>query len=211
QVEDRLFRVHRHFLTTYSPVFALMFALPSAEDEGGASGSPAAEHAPDGRSDDDPIFLPGVTVLEFESLLKVFYRSALPSFALPQASWRAVLSIAHRFTFAEIFDRALRELIPPPTAEDAIAIIAVVEKYDIAVDRVAPALQMLVRRQEPLTEFEWEKMSWSMASHIAQARERYVAKVWEVSQRQSQSWGGNIEGALRAEAASIVDSVWGTR
>ena len=119
-----------------------------------------------------------------------------------------MLSIAHRFTLDEIYDRALRELIPPPSIDDAINVLSLVEKYDIPMVRVSPALEMLVRRPEPLSEYEWERMSWTMASHVAQARERYVAKVWEVNQNRSWDVQGNIEDALRVEAASIVESVW---
>ena len=66
--------MHRHFLKTYSPVFALMFGLPSSGGETNISAEPVA----DGQSDNVPIPLPGVTVLEFESLLKVFYRRCVP-------------------------------------------------------------------------------------------------------------------------------------
>jgi hypothetical protein len=67
QVENRLFRVHRHFLAENSLVFSSMFSLPRGMDETGA--------APvEGASDANPIHLTGVTELEFETLVRYFYK-----------------------------------------------------------------------------------------------------------------------------------------
>ena len=62
QVENQLFKVHRHFLIRESPVFQWMFACPPRQD------------GPDGVSDQRPIPLPGVLSREFEALLDFFYR-----------------------------------------------------------------------------------------------------------------------------------------
>jgi hypothetical protein len=61
QVENRLFRVHRHFLAENSLVFSSMFSPPRGADEAGAS-------------DANPIHLSGVTELEFETLVRYFYK-----------------------------------------------------------------------------------------------------------------------------------------
>lgn len=62
QVENQLFKVHRHFLIRESPVFQWMFACPPRPD------------GPDGVNDQRPIPLPGVLSREFEALLDFFYR-----------------------------------------------------------------------------------------------------------------------------------------
>lgn len=62
QVENQLFKVHRHFLIRESPVFQWMFACPPSQE------------GPDGVSDQRPISLPGVLGREFEALLDFFYR-----------------------------------------------------------------------------------------------------------------------------------------
>lgn len=62
QVENTLFKVHRYFLARESDIFGVMFQLPA--------GQGAAE---DGRNDEQPITLPGVTVEEFKCLLDFFY------------------------------------------------------------------------------------------------------------------------------------------
>ena len=62
QVERRLFRVHRHFLTRDSEFFRGLFACPV----------PPGEDA-EGQTDTRPILLPGVTQHEFRCLLRFFY------------------------------------------------------------------------------------------------------------------------------------------
>jgi len=107
QVESRLFRVHRHFLAENSLVFSSMFSLPRGTPP--ADASTGAE----GASDANPIFLSSVTVLEFEALLRYFYKSMHDGFSLPQATWIALLSIAHRYEFLNVRERAIREIYGP--------------------------------------------------------------------------------------------------
>lgn len=61
QVENQLFKIHRHFLRQESDVFKWMFICP-----------PRVE-GPDGTRDDNAISLPGVKIREFEALLDFFY------------------------------------------------------------------------------------------------------------------------------------------
>jgi hypothetical protein len=58
--------VHRHFLAENSLIFSSMFSLPREP----RSVSTASE----GTSDANPIYLSGVTELEFETLLRFFYK-----------------------------------------------------------------------------------------------------------------------------------------
>lgn len=62
-VENQLFKVHRHYLIQDSKVFRDMFSVPPVE---------GAEV--EGMSDDRPIYLPDVSVKEFELLLNHFYK-----------------------------------------------------------------------------------------------------------------------------------------
>lgn len=62
QVERHLFCIHRYFLKA-SPVFREMLAPDS----------PISQNS-EGDSDDNPIILEGVTSLDFERLLWVFYK-----------------------------------------------------------------------------------------------------------------------------------------
>ena len=50
-----------------SPIFSSMYSLPRIPNEAGTA-------AVEGASDENPIYLSGVTELEFETLLQYFYR-----------------------------------------------------------------------------------------------------------------------------------------
>jgi hypothetical protein len=69
EVENQLFKVHRHFLIEGSEVFRDMFAHAG----GTGTGKNSVEDATEGTTDDWPIPLPDVTVEEFEVLLQCFY------------------------------------------------------------------------------------------------------------------------------------------
>lgn len=61
-MENKLFRVHRHFFTRESEVFRDMFSVPTGQDE-----------VAEGLSDDSPILLEGVQSVDFQRLLWLFY------------------------------------------------------------------------------------------------------------------------------------------
>jgi hypothetical protein len=65
QIENRLFRVHRHFLVQGSEIFRDMFSQ-AGMCEGAAT-------AVEGMSEDKPIVLSQVTVKEFKALSRFFY------------------------------------------------------------------------------------------------------------------------------------------
>jgi hypothetical protein len=67
RVKNTLFRVHRHYLNTYSGIFASMFLLPQAPDPL----MPITAEA--GDSEGEVVYISDVTVSEFENLLSVFY------------------------------------------------------------------------------------------------------------------------------------------
>jgi len=80
KVEDRLFRVHRHFLAENSLIFSSMFSLPrdaaaaAAAQVSSSSDSSSTAAELEGTSDANPIYLSGVKELEFETLLRFFYK-----------------------------------------------------------------------------------------------------------------------------------------
>jgi hypothetical protein len=174
QVENRLFRVHKHFLAENSPIFNAMFSLP----HGAKVGSTA-----EGAFDTNPIFLSDVTVLEFETLLQFFYKS----FLLPQESWIALLSIAHRYEFLDVQERAIHEIYSPFKGRQTLSVsskeeqesrllISVAEKYDIPPQNIVPLLIPFVVRGQTLTEDEVSSFSALTVSRLARAREEFVRK-----------------------------------
>jgi len=185
QVENRLFRVHRHFLAENSLIFSSMFSLPRCAQDSSTA-------APEGTSDANPIYLASVTELEFETLLRFFYKSIYAGFTLPQESWVALLSIAHRYEFLNVRDRAIGEIYGPFLTRqkrwdskvekeqkiqqelqqhDYQLLISVAEKYDVPLDNVVPLLLPFVVREQPLTEGEVLRFSALTVSRLAHARE----------------------------------------
>ncbi|KAH8997939.1 hypothetical protein EDB92DRAFT_1837021 [Lactarius akahatsu] len=173
QVENRLFRVHRHFLAENSLVFSSMFSLPRTTATTGDSTAEA-----EGTSDANPIHLPGVTELEFETLLRYFYKSMHDGFSLPQPSWIALLSIAHHYEFLNVRERAIREIYGPAAQQpqDHMLLISVAEKYDVSPQHLIPSLVSLVTRPQPLSEGEVASYSALTVSRIAHAREDFVRR-----------------------------------
>jgi len=215
QVEDRLFRVHRHFLAENSLVFSSLFSLPRGLEE--------ADSAAEGATDANPIHLAGVTELEFETLLRYFYKSMHDGFSLPQASWIALLSIAHRYEFLNVRERAIREIygvllqLQDPLRQamhqpqpDHFLLIAVAEKYDVPPQYLIPSLIALVMRTQSLTEDEVARLSAITVSRIAHARENFVRRT--VNPPQSQAAWLNTPNAwltwVYGVAKDIVCNVW---
>lgn len=64
QVENRLFRVHRYFLTRDSPVFSDILSISP----------PEGSTTPEGTSDANPVILQQVKSIDFERLLDVIYK-----------------------------------------------------------------------------------------------------------------------------------------
>jgi len=102
------------------------------------------------------------------------------NFYLPQSRWIALLSIAHRFEFQNVFERAMREIYDRPASEreesDGPYLIKVAEKYDVPFESVVPTIVALVMREEPLTEVEVSLLSPLAVSRLGRAREDFLCK-----------------------------------
>jgi hypothetical protein len=108
------------------------------------------------------------------------------NFYLPQSSWIALLSIAHRHEFENVFKRAIREIFDRPTSERGESdsdlelndpkLISVAEKYDVPFEYVLSSLVVLVMREEPLTEVEVSLLSPLTVSRLGRAREDFLCK-----------------------------------
>ncbi|KAH9171818.1 hypothetical protein EDB89DRAFT_2070387 [Lactarius sanguifluus] len=158
-----------------SLVFSSMFSLPRTIATTTTGDSTAAA---EGTSDANPIHLPGVTELEFETLLRYFYKSMHDGFSLPQPSWIALLSIAHHYEFLNVRERAIREIYGPAAQQpqDHMLLISVAEKYDVSPQHLIPSLVSLVTRPQPLSEGEVANYSALTVSRMAHAREDFVRR-----------------------------------
>jgi hypothetical protein len=126
-------------------------------------------------------------VLTEAGLLEWF--SMHDGFSLPQANWIALLSIAHRYEFLNVRERAIREIYgvllqqqdplrqsTQQLQQDHLLLIAVAEKYDVPPQYMIPSLVALVMRTQSLSEDEVARLSALTVSRIAHARENLVRR-----------------------------------
>jgi hypothetical protein len=122
--------------------------------------------------------------------------SIYDGFSLPQASWIALLSIAHRYEFLNVRERAIREIYGPFRARlkrwsslaadkreaqlqqelqehDYQLLLSVAEKHDVSLQDIIPLLLPFVMREQPMTEDEVLRFSALTVSRLAHAREDY--------------------------------------
>jgi len=195
QVEDHLFRVPQYLLGINSPFFRSMFSLPRGDGE-----------EVEGRSETNPVCLPGVTVVEFETLLQYLFEGMHDDFRLPQPGWIALLSIAHRYEFLNVYKRAVREIYdfkpslePPDSKLDYVMLISVAEKYDVPLQHMVPTFTALVLRENPLEDAEAAHLSILTLCRLARAREHYLRRYTLRPSRLSD----RLDGAER-----IVREIW---
>jgi hypothetical protein len=144
-------------------------------------------------------------------------------FSLPQTSWIALLSIAHRYEFLNVRERAMREIygnllqqqdprwkLREQLEQDNLLLISVGEKYDVPPRYMLPSLVVLVMRGKPLTPDEVSCLSALTVSRLAHAREDYVRKTvnlppehirWSDKPSEQVTW-------LYDVARSLVRKIW---
>lgn len=119
--------------------------------------------------------------------LTVTVHSMHDGFSLPQTSWIALLSIAHRYEFLNVRERAINEIYrvllqqqdplwqsQGQLQQDHLSFISVGEKYDVQPRYMVPSLVALVMRVQPLTPDEVARFSALTVSRLAHAREDYA-------------------------------------
>jgi len=171
QVEDTRFKVHTHFLTTYSPVFRELLLRQQNGNDASDKGNSKVTGSSQGGG---VVYLDYVSVLEFESLLTFFYESWQEGFTMSTPNWVALLAIAHRFKFKDAEIRARREVFQSNRTLDSVKQIVIAEKHSVPVSFIVPALVDLVQRQKPLLEKELMNLSGEMIARLVTARETYV-------------------------------------
>ena len=109
-------------------------------------------------------------------------------FYLPQSSWIALLSIARRYEFQDVFKRAIREIYDGPATKtrkrqrsyselgDPICLVSIAEQYGVPLRHIVPHLVALVMREEALTEAEVMRLSPLTVSQLGRACEDFYAK-----------------------------------
>jgi hypothetical protein len=118
---------------------------------------------------------------------------------MPIASWAALLAIAHRFKFTDAESRARREVFQRSPPLESVTQISLAEKHSVPIKFIIPALEVLVRRSQPLQEKELRGLSREMIARIGTAREKYVREASRMFV--SEPW-------LKQVASNIVKSLW---
>ncbi|KAK2462923.1 hypothetical protein APHAL10511_005121 [Amanita phalloides] len=160
RVQDRLFKVPQHILTTNSPVFRDMLNLPIPKDS-----------EPDGSSDGQPLVLEGIKASEFACLLKCIYPLKFrgKSFNFTLDEWKGVLGLAGAYEMVDVKAFAVEEMTPLISGLPAIQ-VHLSQVYDIKQWLVSGAHE-LVQRAEPLHAFDIEIMGAGYAAIIMSLRE----------------------------------------
>jgi len=157
-VERHQFRVHRYFFERESGYFRGKLTVPA---------SPGAQQQ--GATESSSIILEDVTSDNFAKFLWVFYN---PKYSLYKASvedWTNILSLAHRWSFPEVKNLAVREMekIEFPVID------RIVTYHANEVDRnlLIPRYAALCEREDPLTLPEGMSLGMETTLMIARARE----------------------------------------
>ncbi|KAA1474549.1 hypothetical protein DENSPDRAFT_335271 [Dentipellis sp. KUC8613] len=212
QVEDTLFRVHRSALEDHSPVFKDMFALGPTESNPGGKEDESSE---EGKSDDKPIILAGVTTFEFETLLDEIYSIRMRRVRIkplggnkgkPKSRSRkyslTLLAVAHRYQVTVYYPKVIADILAdePPLAD--LDVIAIAEEFNVPLKHIQKTLFKLVQRPESLSgqEMESRRFSFDLLAKIVEAREKYKGL--------QKTWPLNIN--LEKETINIVNKVFGT-
>jgi hypothetical protein len=152
------------------------------------------------------------------------------SFTLPQESWITLLSIAHRYEFLEVRERAISEIYGPFQVrarqerwgsiltgseqecqkvqqelqqDDYQGLISVAEKYDVPLCHIVPLLLPFVMRVQPLTVKEVLSFSALTVTRLAHAREDFLRRR---STKSLSVWA--VTYAMTPDAEEIVHKVW---
>ncbi|KAF9073124.1 hypothetical protein BDP27DRAFT_1319445 [Rhodocollybia butyracea] len=159
-VDNRLFQIPMHFLSSQSEVFKGMLEMPLPSDG-----------AIEGMSDESPIHLEGVSKQDFRQLLrvlcppKVIGRLEVLSFH----EWLSVLKLADQWCMDAVRAHAIEMMTD--IAVDPVEKVVVARKYSIS-HWIAPALNSILQRSQTLNEKDVGRLGLSTALRLVEIRER---------------------------------------
>ncbi|KAH9944932.1 hypothetical protein B0H21DRAFT_437818 [Amylocystis lapponica] len=166
-VEECLYRVHRHHLERDSEYFRRLFLSRSVED---------------GRADETAITLPGVLQHEFDCLLHFLYYRVYDTDAVSLNEWILLLGIATQLRFLKIRQYAIREISAQRSALSPVETIVLATTHDVP-EWLAPAFADMSRRPHPLDDLEAEQLGAQITARIGRAREALRDETFRTFQR----------------------------
>ncbi|KAG1741465.1 uncharacterized protein EDB91DRAFT_1052552 [Suillus paluster] len=149
------YRVHSHFFYRESLVWRQMI------------GESPDEHGP---ADAAPFNLEDVKNEDFERFLWVFYNPIYSPYDAPTETWLSILNLAHRWSFCNVKDLAIREL--EKIDMEPIEKIVAYHEYKINKILLLPAYIEICKREKPLSLAEGMTLGMETVLRIADARER---------------------------------------
>ncbi|TDL18027.1 hypothetical protein BD410DRAFT_901088 [Rickenella mellea] len=159
KVENDLFRVHSFFFTRESCVFRDMLTMPRP-----------AEEILEGSADENPIYLGGITSIDFQRLLWVFYNPTYSIYDADIDTWTSIISLANLWQMDQVKDLAIRELGKMDLP--AVTKAALANKYEIEQGWALAAYAEIGARLEPLTTEEGKLLGLDVVIRLAHVRER---------------------------------------
>ncbi|KAH9931576.1 uncharacterized protein B0H18DRAFT_872039 [Fomitopsis serialis] len=178
QVEACLFKVHKYFLVRESKVFETLFQLPPGDDTA------------EGQDDHRPVYLPEVTVREFESLMHFLYYGMFDNCGVTLPQWIDILRVSKLFVCDNLVDRAIKEIHQHRPRIDPVEKIVLAVRHNIA-DWLAPSYAAICQRAQPLNSEEGHKLRLETTVLLARAREAVRQDhVSRTESRQAQGAGG---------------------
>ncbi|KLO04620.1 hypothetical protein SCHPADRAFT_896892 [Schizopora paradoxa] len=157
KVENRIFRVPRELLETYSDVYKDMFKFPVANDEPADGERDSAPLVLDGiKKEDFRAFLSVLSSLHYESMTKseqteknVFIIARLPLYkGLRKEDWIAALRLSHMWNLENVRKKAI-EVLESDATLGMIQRLKLANEFQIT-NWIRPAHRYLVMRTEDL-------------------------------------------------------------
>jgi hypothetical protein len=157
-VEGTVFRVHRYFLDRECSNF------------------PRTTNRADGM-----IELEGVTKLEFESLLDLFYEGKPNEKFLPLDAWIAILSISTRYQMEVVRAHSIDQINNFVPRIDPTKQVVLARKCDVP-EWLSGAYTALCQRKEPISPEEGRELGIETMAQLSEIRERlrdtFIQNTW---------------------------------
>ncbi|KAF7356247.1 hypothetical protein MVEN_00956200 [Mycena venus] len=193
KVEDRLFKVPRYHFLHSSEIFATTFTLP-----------PGAGVHTEGKSDKNPVVLEGISMVDFQRLLKILYPPDMKSQILSitdarwmtKEEWVSVLKLSTQWYFLATRDLAIKQLDKLPDM-GSVERILLARQYDVP-HWLKTGYTQLARRAAGISQEEAAQIGWETAFQLCQVREAAM-KAGNTSCLRSLERHANVEGTFREE------------
>lgn len=157
-IGNHLYRIHSYFFYRESLVWRRMLEASPDGGEHGSTDAPSSFTFDDVKSED------------FERFLWVIYNPQYSLYDAPVETWLSILNLAHRWSFCNIKDFAIREL--EKLNIEPIEKIVAYHEYNINKTLLLPAYIAMCKREKPLSLAEGMSLGMETVLRLADARER---------------------------------------